>query len=70
VKTQVWMAISIYVLAAIARKEMGISLSLGEMLQILSIALFEKTPLLQAFSNGTPNTATETIHNQLSLFEF
>jgi hypothetical protein len=70
VKTQVWIAISVYVLAAIARKEMAISLSLGEMLQILSIALFEKTPLLQAFSSGIPNTQTETIHNQLSLFDF
>ncbi len=70
VKTQVWIAISVYVLAAIARKEMAISLSLGEMLQILSIALFEKTPLLQAFSNGMPNIQTETIHNQLSLFDF
>ncbi len=70
VKTQVWIAIGVYVLAAIARKEMGISLSLGEMLQILSIALFEKTPLFQAFSSGMPNTQTETIHNQLSLFDF
>jgi len=70
VKTQVWIAISVYVLAAIARKEMGISLSLGEMLQILSIALFEKTPLLQAFSSGIPNVNMETIHNQLSLFDF
>jgi hypothetical protein len=70
VKTQVWIAISVYVLAAIARKEMGVSRSLGEMLQILSIGLFEKTPLLQAFSNGIPNIQTETIHNQLSLFDF
>ncbi len=70
VKTQVWIAISVYVLAAIARKEMAISLSLGEMLQILSIGLFEKTPLLQAFSSGIPNVKMETIHNQLSLFDF
>ena len=70
VKTQVWIAISVYVLAAIARKEMAISLSLGEMLQILSIALFEKTPLLQAFSSGIPTIETELIHNQLSLFDF
>ncbi len=70
VKTQVWIAIGVYVLAAIARKEMGISLSLGEMLRILSIALFEKTPLFQAFSSGMPNIQTETIHNQLSLFDF
>ncbi len=70
VKTQVWIALSIYVLVAIARKERGISRSLGEMLQILSIALFEKTPLLQAFSNDLPTIEMEPIHKQLSLVDF
>jgi len=49
VKTQIWIAISIYVLVAIVRKRLGLDASLYQILQILSITLFEKTPILQAF---------------------
>jgi hypothetical protein len=51
VKTQIWIAISIYVLVAIVKKELELEISLHTMLQILSVSLFEKMPLLQAFSD-------------------
>src|SRR3989339_710216 len=50
VKTQIWIAISIYVLIAIIRKRLNLKLSLYTILQILSVALFEKIPILQAFA--------------------
>jgi hypothetical protein len=57
-------------LTAIVKKELGIEhLSLGEMPQILSIGLFEKTELLQAFSQISPTIDTSGIHKQLSLFD-
>src|SRR5205814_4013903 len=49
VRTQIWIAISIYVLVTIVRKRLGLEASLYQILQILSITLFEKTPILQAF---------------------
>src|SRR5216110_2733788 len=48
VKTQIWIAVSIYVLVAILRKRLGLEVSLYQTLQILSVTLFEKTPILQA----------------------
>ena len=70
VKTQVWTGVCVYVLTAIVKKELGIEhLSLGEMPQILSIGLFEKTELLQAFSQISPTIDTSGIHKQLSLFD-
>jgi len=51
VKTQVWIAIAIYVLVAIIKKELRLKHSLYTILQILSVTLFEKTPILQAFSD-------------------
>lgn len=70
VKTQVWIAVCVYLLVAIVKKELKIDRRMGEMLQILSIGLFEKTPLLQAFTKE--NTAiSEGLHpNQLFLFNF
>jgi len=68
VKTQIWIAISIYVLVAIVKKRLGLEQSLYTILQILSVTLFEKTPILQALS-GTrcENQATQN-DNQLNLF--
>ena len=60
VKTQIWIAISIYVLVAIVRKRLGLEASLYQILQILSITLFEKTPILQAFQTFTPKTIWST----------
>ena len=70
VKTQIWIAVSVYVLVAIIRKRLGLEASLYQMLQILSVTLFEKTPIscaLQAIdveANFTENV------NQLILFDF
>ncbi len=67
VKTQIWIAISVYVLVAIFKKQYDIPKSLYTILQILSIALFEKVPILQLFTNNN-FTNTETYNpNQLSL---
>jgi hypothetical protein len=54
VKTQIWIAVSIYVLVAIVRKRLGLEVSLYQILQILSVTLFEKTPILQALRLATP----------------
>ena len=48
-KTQIWIAVPVYVLVAIVRKRLGLEVSLYQILQILSVTLFEKTPILQAF---------------------
>src|SRR5712691_8957420 len=53
VKTQIWIAVSIYVLVAIARKRLDLEASLYQTLQILSVTLFEKTPILQHFRHST-----------------
>ena len=59
-----------YVLIAIVRKELNLSRSMAEMCQVLSVTLFEKMPILQAFSHNTPELEQGEIHNQLSLFDF
>lgn len=70
VKTQLWTAVCVYVLVAIVKKQLGLDISLYTILQILSISLFEKTPILQAFSNhDSTNEAGDTC-NQLELFDF
>ena len=51
VKTQIWIAVSVYVLVAIVRKRLGLEASLYQILQILSLTLFEKTPILQALQS-------------------
>ena len=55
VKTQIWIAVSVYVLVAIARKRLGLEASLYQILQILSVTLFEKTPILQALQPSDPH---------------
>jgi Domain of unknown function (DUF4372)/Transposase DDE domain len=69
VKTQVWIAISVYVLVAIIKRELNINRSLSEMLQILSVTLFEKTLLFQVFSASIPTDADVMGPNQLTLFD-
>jgi hypothetical protein len=69
VKTQVWIAVSVYVLVAILKKELKLDRSLTEILQILSVTPFEKTPIFQALSTfSTPNSQVACC-NQLVLFE-
>lgn len=69
VKTQIWIAISVYVLVAIIKKELQIELSLGEILQILSIVLFEKVPIIQVLTKNPSQNANLQFHNQLLLFD-
>ncbi len=70
VRTQIWIAISVYVLVAVIKKQLDVKRSLGEILQILSITLFEKTPVLEAFSMRIDQKEDSGSHNQLSLFNF
>jgi hypothetical protein len=69
VKTQIWVAISVYVLVAILRKELKIDQSQSAILQILSLTLFEKMPLIQAFSGEKPQNTDQPRPNQQSLFD-
>jgi hypothetical protein len=68
VKTQIWIAISVYVLVAIVKKRLGIDHSLYKILQILSVSLFEKTDLYQLLTNLKYTLPTEEPSNQLKLF--
>ena len=69
-KTQIWIAVSMYVLVAIVRKRLGLPASLYQILQILSVTLFEKVPILQALD--LPDFQDELVadRNQLILFNF
>ena len=69
VKTQVWIAISVYVLVAIVKKTLNLDQSLYTILQILSLTLFEKEPIYQALSNVSYTNQTDHIGNQLNLFD-
>jgi len=68
VKTQIWIAISIYVLVAIVKKRLGLDQSLYTILQILSVTLFEKTPILQALSGTRCENHADQNDNQPNLF--
>jgi len=67
VKTQIWIAISIYVLVAIVKKRLKLDRSLYSILQILSVSLFEKTPILQVLSGADYDSDTPNDDNQLIL---
>jgi len=68
-KTQIWIAISVYILVAIVRKELKIELSLSEILQILSIVLFEKVHITQVLMKHVLQNRNSQFHNQLLLFD-
>jgi len=70
VKTQIWIAVSVYVLVAIVRKRLGLEASLYQILQILSLTLFEKTPILQALQESDSQEGLLDPGNQLILFDF
>ena len=70
VKTQIWIAVSIYVLVAIVRKRLGLEMSLYQILQILSIALLEKTPILSVLEAWDSRSELPDHSNQLILFDF
>ena len=69
VRTQIWIAISVYLLVAIARKRLGIERDLYTILQILSVHAFEKAPLAQVLSSPDYTPEIGHIRNQLSLFD-
>jgi len=68
VKSQIWIAVSVYVLVAIVKKRLKLDASLNTLLQILSMTLFEKIPLQQAFPCIDPSPKTDPGRNQLNLF--
>ena len=68
VKTQIWIAVSVYVLVAIVRKRLMLPISLYQILQILSVTLFEKTPILQALQPSDSQEDLLDNSNQLNLF--
>jgi len=70
VKTQVWIAISVYVLVAILKKELELKTSMYEILQVLGVMLFEKTPVKSLFTNDYYNFSKSGLRNQLNLFNF
>ena len=70
VKTQIWIAVSVYVLVAIIRKRLALEASLYQILQILSLTLFEKTPMLCALQAIDEDTTFVENANQPILFDF
>jgi hypothetical protein len=70
VKTQIWIAVSVYVLVAIVRRRLGLEASLYQILQILSLTLFEKMPILQALQPSDSQNESDENCNQLILFDF
>jgi len=70
VRTQVWIAVSVYVLVAILKKQLNLDLSLYTILQILSLTPFEKAPILQVLTEFTNTTQERDNPNQLKLFNY
>ena len=69
VRSQIWIAVSVYVLVAIIKKRLDIPASLYTLLQVLSLTMFEKTPLNQLFMNQDHNLEFADTDNQMNLFE-
>lgn len=69
VKTQIWIAVSVYVLVAIVKKRLALQASLYEILQVLSVTLFEQVPILQAFGDAESQEKSGEISNQLTLWD-
>ena len=69
-ETQIWVAVSVYVLVAIVRKRLGLNVPLHTLLQVLSVTLFEKTQLNQGLFDSPDRTDPNDDPNQLNLFEY
>jgi hypothetical protein len=69
VKTQIWIAISVYVMVAILQKQLGIERDLYTILQILSVTMFEKVPIAEALTAPSYTSIMAPIPNQLQLFD-
>ena len=70
VKSQIWIAVSVYVLVAIIKKRLNLDASLYTLLQIFSLTLFEKMPIQQAFAGNDQNQNQDNFSNQMNLFAF
>lgn len=70
VKTQIWIAIAVYVLVAIARKRLQLDVTLHSFLQVLSVSLFEKTPIFQVFQQQDSSDESPSPASQLNLLDF
>jgi hypothetical protein len=70
VKTQIWIAVSVYVLVAIVKKRLNLDASLHTLLQILSVTVFENIQIQQALANAHPNAENPMHANPLNLFAF
>jgi IS4 transposase len=69
VKVQIWIAISVYILVAIAKKRFNLKQSLYEILQVISISVLDKVPIRELFSNPIQQNFKELNHNQLNIFD-
>ena len=69
VKSQIWIAVTVYVLVAVVKKRLSISADLCTILQVLSLTLFEKVPIFKLFSDSGCNLSNVESSNQLILFE-
>jgi hypothetical protein len=69
VRTQVWVAVCVYVLIAIIRKQLAVDLSLSQMLQIVSVNVFEQVPLAELFANTSSQPESADVCNQLMLWD-
>ena len=70
VKSQIWIAVSVYVLVAIVKKRLNLDASLYTLLQIFSLTLFEKMPIQQAFPGSDYKSEQGNDCNQMNLFAF
>ena len=70
VKTEIWIAVSVYVLVAIVKKRLRLDASLYTLMQVLSVTIFEKVPIQTALSSEASKCDTVTENNQLNLFDF
>jgi hypothetical protein len=70
VKTQIWIAVSVYVLVAIVRKRLGLEVSLYTLMQVFSVSIFEKLPIQSTFLQGIDGSGDDIENNQLNLFNF
>jgi len=66
---QVWIAVCVYVLAAIVRKQLGLNLSLSQMLQVLSVNAFEQVPLVELLAEFRSQKQPSPVSNQLMLWD-
>lgn len=70
IKTQIWTAVSVYLLVAIARKMLGVEASLYTFLQVVGLTAFEKMPILQVFERSNSQIEPASDSKQLNLFHF